>query len=116
KALRRGRRGLPESSLADLLAQHRGRRNHYDLPPLTLAQVTAWCDDHHERTGTWPTRTAGPVLAAPGEVWSAVATALVEGHRDLPAGWSLARLLAAFRGVKNRKASPALSGGAQMGT
>jgi hypothetical protein len=57
-ALRTGTRGLDgSSSLAQLLAQKRGARNIQDLPPLTEAQILAWADAHHERTGAWPTRT-----------------------------------------------------------
>jgi len=68
-ALRRGRRGLTGgSSIVKLLARHRGVRNHVDLPPLTVEKILAWADDHHARTGQWPTRSAGPVLVAPGEV------------------------------------------------
>src|SRR5437773_2123889 len=39
-ALARGSRGLqPGSSLAQLLAQHRGVRNHLDLPRLSVVQI-----------------------------------------------------------------------------
>jgi hypothetical protein len=54
-ALRLGLRTLPGgSSLAQLLAEHRGVRNRQDLPPLTRDAVLAWVDGHHERTGSWP--------------------------------------------------------------
>src|SRR5262249_13636445 len=52
QALRVGVRGLPGgSSLAQLLARHRGVRNIQHLPPLTAPQILAWADAHRRRTG-----------------------------------------------------------------
>jgi hypothetical protein len=96
------------SSLARLLARHRGVRNPKDLPPLTCRQILAWADAHHRRTGAWPTGTSGPIPEAPGETWSKVETALRAGRRGLPGGSSVARLLARGRGVPNPKALPPL--------
>jgi hypothetical protein len=108
-ALRRGQRGLPGgSSLAQLLAHARGVRNKARLPALSRGQILAWADAHRARTGRWPTATSGPVVEAPGETWGAVAHALKEGLRGLPAGFSLARLLAAERGTPNRARRPCL--------
>jgi hypothetical protein len=93
-ALRKGLRGLHGgSSLARLLARRRGVRNDKALPRLTVAQVLAWAEDHYRRTGAWPACRSGPVRAAPGETWSAVASALHRGRRGLPGGVSLAQLL-----------------------
>jgi hypothetical protein len=93
-ALRNGHRGLPGgSSLARLLAERRGRRPRSPAPPLTVAQVRGWADLHRRRTGRWPRATSGPVLDAPGETWGAINLALWKGHRGLPRGLSLARLL-----------------------
>jgi superfamily II DNA or RNA helicase len=109
-ALSRGVRGLPGgSSLARLLAEHRGRRNRKDQPPLTEEQILAWADAHHQRTGTWPTAESGAIPEAPGEVWSAILGALRQGSRSLPGGSSIARLLASRRGVKNIANPPALT-------
>jgi hypothetical protein len=81
QALARGR-GLPGgSSLARLLAQRRGRRNQAQAPRLTEGQVLRWADLHRARVGRWPTATSGPVAEAPGETWSAVASALYAGRR-----------------------------------
>lgn len=111
-ALKVGVRGLPGgSSLARLLAEHRGHRHPDDLAELTEETILAWADDHHARTGEWPTKKSGSIAAAPGETWKAVNTALCNGRRGLPGGSSLARLLAEHRGVRNRKALPALSTG-----
>lgn len=96
-------------SLAQLLAAHRGVRNHMALPPLTAEQILAWADAHHERTGEWPTRDAGEIPDAPGETWGVVEAALSNGSRGLPGGDSLARLLARHRGKRNRKALPPLT-------
>jgi hypothetical protein len=62
-------------------------------PPLTVEQILAWADAHHARTGRWPHAGSGPVEGAPGEVWGNVNAALYDGHRGLPGGDSLARLL-----------------------
>src|SRR5262249_17050420 len=49
-ALRLGTRILPGgSSLAQLLAEHRGVRNKFQLPDLTVAQVLAWADAHRQQ-------------------------------------------------------------------
>jgi hypothetical protein len=115
-ALRKGHRGLPGgSSLARLLAEHRGYRNIHGLPRLTLGQIVAWADAHHDATGRWPTADAGPVRAAPGESWACIDQALRNGGRGLPGGDSLARLLARRRGVRNRQALPRLTRAAILG-
>jgi hypothetical protein len=81
------------SSLARLLAAHRGKRNHLDLPPLQVRQILAWAVDFHRRHGFRPTSASGPIEAAPGEIWSAVNACLRDGHRGLAGGISLAKLL-----------------------
>jgi hypothetical protein len=110
EALRNGRRGLPgRRSLAGLLARAAGARNRTSLPHLTVTRILAWADAHYRRTGMWPTDDCGPVVDAAGETWKAVAMALRYGYRGLRGGLSLARLLAAQRGVRNRVSLPALS-------
>jgi hypothetical protein len=109
-ALRAGARGLPGgSSLARLLAEHRGRRNRKQLPPFSVTEILRWADAHHLRTGHWPTRDSGRIPEAPGETWMAVEMALSKGLRGLPGGSSLARLLARRRGVRNHMLLPPLS-------
>src|SRR4051812_1056469 len=55
QALFAGRRGLPPgSSLARLLAEHRGVRNRKALPPLLPEEIAAWAQAHLARTGEWP--------------------------------------------------------------
>jgi hypothetical protein len=93
-ALVMGYRTLPGgSSLAALLAEHRGRRNRAAVPPLSEALILAWADAHHARGGRWPHASSGPVADAPGENWHAINQALAYGARGLPGGDSLARLL-----------------------
>src|SRR6516165_1544791 len=106
-ALRYGLRGLVgSSSLARLLAAHRHARNGQCLPRLTLGRILTWADAHHRRTGAWPTSKSGSVRQAPGETWVAIDAALWRGGRGLAGGTSLARLLAARRGTRNRKELP----------
>jgi hypothetical protein len=80
-------------------------------PPLSEAQVLAWADAHHARTGRWPDARAGPVPGAPGQTWQALNQALARGCRGLPGGSSLARLLAERRGRRNRRQAPRLTEG-----
>jgi hypothetical protein len=109
-ALHLGARGLPGgSSLARLLAEHRGVRNRKGLPPLTEEQILAWADAHHNRTGHWPRPHTGPILEAPGETWLAADMALRKGLRGFPGGSSLARLLTERRPVRKVQGRPALS-------
>jgi hypothetical protein len=110
-ALRAGHRGLEGgSSLARLLAEHRGKRNQKALPPVRVSQILRWADAHRRRTGRWPnTATRGPIPGAPISTWAAVDAALRQGIRGLPGGTRLARLLAQRRGVPNRWPRPPLS-------
>ena len=94
-ALHKGQRGLPGgSTLARLLAEHRGVRNHLRLPPLKVRQILAWADAYRQRTGKWPSRYAGTIAEAPEETWAAVDAALSQGCRGLPGKGSLPQLLA----------------------
>jgi superfamily II DNA or RNA helicase len=102
-ALQKGLRGLPGgSSLARLLAQHRRVRNHKDLPKISVPEILSWADSYHSRTGRWPVAKSGTIQEAPEIKWKHVDLALRKGLRGLPGGSSLAVLLAAERGVRNR--------------
>lgn len=103
QALRVGVRGLPGgSSLPCLLAENRDVRNRVSLPRLDDQLILLWADDHHSRTGQWPTTHCGTVYTSPGETWNAIDSALRAGTRGYPGRSSLARLLAKLRGVPNR--------------
>ncbi|HYE30932.1 MAG TPA: hypothetical protein VEH27_05870 [Methylomirabilota bacterium] len=82
-----GMRGFrnQKTTLAKLLATHRGKRNHMNLPDLTVEQILAWADEHHQRTGTWPSPESG---AIPGteETWYSVQVALVRARRGMRKG------------------------------
>jgi hypothetical protein len=103
-------RGFPGGdSLARFLAERVGARNRADPPRLTEDMIVAWMTDHHERTGRWPYAPSGPVLCAEGETWLGLQMALVQGHRGLPGGSSLARLRADRLGHRNQSALPSLT-------
>jgi hypothetical protein len=107
QCLRQGHRGFPGgSSLAKLLTEERGRRNRSRPPKLPEDQIAAWAKKHHRKTGEWPTQHSGPVVGQPGEDWSNVSTAMIEGRRGLPEGGSLPGLIASRFGVRNRAALP----------
>src|SRR5438105_3763914 len=89
--------------------KRRRRRPWPRRPPLTTAQILAWADAHHRRTGRWPTRETGPIADAPGETWAGVKIALERGRRELPRGVTLSRLLEERRGYRNRGNLPPLS-------
>jgi hypothetical protein len=109
-ALRKGFRGLPGgTTLARLLAEHRGKRNLQNLPRLKGKHILAWADAHHQRTGQWPTLWSGPIADAPGETWTAVNHALHRGSRGLRGGSSLATLLLEKRGKRHRIYLPPLT-------
>ncbi len=97
-ALTAGLRGLPGgSSLARLLKKHRGRFNVREQEPLTFQKILKWADTYRERTGAWPTCERGPVQGEPHEHWKAIESALSNGYRGLPGGYTLSRLLDDYR-------------------
>jgi hypothetical protein len=109
-ALANGTRGLPGgSSLARLLAEHRGARNRTNIPTMSVEQLLSWADAFHLRTGRWPSHTSGSIPDAPGETWGSVQNALVNGKRGMPGGSSIARFLFEHRGVRDRRFSPSLT-------
>ena len=94
-AMRQGVRGLGvKTSLARILAEHRGVPNPADPPRLTLETIIAWADAHYRATGSWPNPNSGSVTAAPENTWRSIAMALKAGSRNLPAGLTIHKLLA----------------------
>jgi hypothetical protein len=75
-------------------------------PPLTVAQILGWADEHRRHTGDWPTVLSGPIPGAPGLTWGGVDKALRDGRRGLPGGGSLPRLLRSKRGGSARRGAP----------
>ncbi|HUE75167.1 MAG TPA: hypothetical protein VMP01_30140 [Pirellulaceae bacterium] len=102
QSLRLGQRGLHRgSSLAKLLAKHRGKRNRKALPKYTVAQILKWADEYKARKRRWPRNTDGLIANSHGETWMAVDMALRHGQRGMRGGSSLAQLLLAKRRVPN---------------
>jgi hypothetical protein len=108
--LRQGLRGFRGgSSLAQLLAKHRGVANKKARPPLTVPQILAWADRFKRRHGEWPHARSGPIPGSAGDTWSAIANALYDGIRGLQRRDSLARLLERERGARVRQRRPPVS-------
>lgn len=94
--------GLPGgSSLAKLLASHRGVGRRRGKPRLTVKQILQWADAHHRRTGA--------VAGVRGETWLKIDSCLNRGARGFRGGTSLARLLETHRGVRHRQYPPRLT-------
>jgi hypothetical protein len=109
-ALRRADRGLPyKSSLAQLLAEHRGVRNSQGLPSFQESTILIWADAFYGRCHKWPTMRSGPIPEASGETWCGLDAALRKGLRGLPGKSSLAAILAEQRGVRNVGRLPPLT-------
>src|SRR5262245_5469550 len=83
--------------------RHRGR------PELSEPQILAWCDAFYARTGRWTGQRSGVIPDSLGETWARVNSALLLGLRGLQVGSSLARLLQAWRGVRNIGQLPPLA-------
>lgn len=112
-ALRVGTRGLPGgSSLAILLERTRGAQNRNRPKRLTISMILKLADNHRFYTGEWPSSESGPVIDDPNETWGNINAALVGGFRGLSAGNSIAKLLAKYRGKRNKKDLPRLTQGA----
>jgi len=103
-AILNGLRGLSQgSSLPRLLNERRKVRNIHDLPHLTIKQILTWADEHHRRTGKWPTQYVGQIYGAPDEKWWGINNALRKGRRGLRQRTTLAKVLAKYRNVPNIK-------------
>jgi len=110
QSLLRGNPGLsPGSSLKDLLSQHRSTRNYGSPPKLIRRVIIRWAKSHFQRTGKWPSRTAGHVEETPDETWGAIHSALRAGRRGLPSGSSLPLFLAMHGLKRHRQRPPSLT-------
>lgn len=102
-ALHTGGRGLRGgTSLGTLLAKRRHAPQGLRRAALTVTSILAWADEHHRRTGKWPTNQSGPVRGIPGLTWCAIDLALLRGMRGLAGGSSLHQLFVGHRGVRNK--------------
>jgi hypothetical protein len=110
QALKKGLRGMPgNETLAHFLYRHRGVAKVRYASELRIEDILKWADAHFARTGTWPISRSGMIANSGGERWSGVHSALENGHRGLPGGDSLARLLSRYRGVHHHLEQPPLS-------
>ncbi len=106
--LRHGYRGLPDgSSLARLLAKHRGVRVGRRPPHLSEKRILAWANAYFAAHGKWPTRDSGPIPGTT-ETWGAVVSAVSKGNRGLRRAFPWVQLLARRRGVRNLAGLPPL--------
>src|SRR5262249_21866222 len=92
-----------------LLAGHRGVRNCRQLARLTEAKILNWAKTYRRRTGRWPNSNSGSVNDEQGTTWRSIDHALRSGHRGLPGGSSLARLLLKRRAVRYSQNAPPLT-------
>ena len=100
-ALAKGGRGLPgNSSLAKLLKEKRGKRNHLSLPRLTIEWILSRADEYKAMTGKWPNTKSGTINGHD-ETWVGVEVALTQGLRGLQKGNSLAKVLYQNRNFKH---------------
>src|SRR5262249_16512365 len=90
------------------LRKKRRQRAHRP-PPYTIPKILAWADAHFQRTGKWPKHDSGSVKDVLGLTWEAIQVALQQGHRGLPGGSTLARLLGEHRGVRSNGSLPRLT-------
>jgi hypothetical protein len=97
------RRRLPSrTTINRLWSQLRGIYRNPNFVPLSVPLILAWADRFHARYGRWPSAASGLIDDYPRDTWAAINAALDGGHRGLPGGSSLARLLAQERGHKPR--------------
>src|ERR1700736_5768440 len=75
-------------------------------PALYIRDILAWADVFRQCIGRWPRRDDGKIPGLLGLTWSAVNQALVKGHRALPRGSSLAKLLLERRGRRHKGLLP----------
>src|SRR5262249_32251989 len=87
----------------------RRKFRHRCRPELSEPQILAWADAFHARTGRWPGPLSGVIPDSLGETWARVDNALLQGLRGLQGGSSIARLLQAWRGVRNIGGLPPLT-------
>ena len=102
KAINNGCRGFPPgTSLAWILAEHRGVGDYYTRTQISEPEILRWADNYHRSRGKWPTVTDEAILESPGDSWKRIDSALRRGERGLKGQYSLAQLLNDRRNVRN---------------
>jgi len=98
-AINSAKRGKPSMRRSGH-ARDRCPADHPDVGcHLTNDLIWTWSKSFHQCIGDWPTKESAFTDPSGREKWSGIDLALRKGHRGLPGGSSLARLLAQH-GVK----------------
>lgn len=91
-ALREDRRGFEGfKSLSDLLAKYKLKRNHKDLPNISIKEIEEWMLRFYSMYQRWPTAGDKDIFDT-GEKWSNLNACLHRGARGLPKGSSLSKI------------------------
>ncbi len=78
-------------------------------PSLSIAEILRWADAYRKENGRWPRYDDGSVIGVFNQTWAGADQALRAGHRGLPGGSSLAKLLLARRGRRHHHLPPPLT-------
>jgi hypothetical protein len=78
-------------------------------PDLRVCDILSWADAFHNRHGRWPKYNDGQVDGTADQTWAAADQCLRAGHRGLPGGDTLAKLLLRCRGRRHRHLPPDLT-------
>src|SRR5262249_17873899 len=85
------------------------RKPRLNRTMLTVPMILDWADEFHERTGKWPKPYSGRIAETARETWSGVNAALRLGLRGMSGSRSLAKVIAQYRGVRNKTNIPPLT-------
>lgn len=106
------RGAIQRDSLCKLIGRFRSdARPHRVHDILTERDILSWADEHHDRTGQWPSKSSGQVRASMDNTWYGIDSALKRGARGLSGKSSLALLIGEKRGRRHIRALPPLSEG-----
>jgi hypothetical protein len=108
-ALARGWAGLRgKSTLARLLAQHRGKALNRTLLGPSVDEILKWADEFYDRHGRWPSKHDGRIVGVRWS-WSAIEHLISRHGCGIDGVQSLAQLLARKRGKRNPRQLASLS-------
>jgi hypothetical protein len=109
-ALKRGAiTDTPERSLAQFLERVVDRRNQANLANLTETTILNWCDEYFSAHGKYPGQGSEALESMDSETFNNINAALTSGHRGLPGGSSLAKLLRKNRNYQDNYSRPKLT-------
>ncbi|MBN9518063.1 hypothetical protein J0H58_06020 [bacterium] len=78
-------------------------------PILRLVDILRWADEFREAHKRWPNLRDGRIAGTADQTWQSVDRALNSGHRGLPGGDTLAKLLHRYRGRWHQRLPPQLT-------